>query len=155
MENDVLKSLMEKRNSLKTKRERLVKQLSDVDKLIASTDDVVRLYGGSTEKRILNSLNVEQHELKGMTQRQALRYIAAKNGYVLKFSPAKALLVAAGVIKSGPNAASNLFSAIDRDEGFERIKRGVYKLVQQKESPHSVDALASTSQQPSLVKAAR
>ena len=82
MENTVLESLTDKKASLEAKRGRILKHLAAVEKTLASLDDTIRLYGGTTERKGSMVLNVEPLELQGMTQKQ----IAAELGFKSTFT---------------------------------------------------------------------
>src|SRR6266581_8253475 len=69
-------------------------------------------------------------EFKGLTQVQALVKIAKDNGNNrFRLIDAKKTLLDAGLVKSKKNAATILFTAIQRSEKFKRVSPGEYELL--------------------------
>ena len=74
------------------------------------------------------NLGVRPEELKGLTHLEALVYIAVKNNNILKTSPARLLLIEAGLLRQGKNSSRTLYLAVDRSDRFESVKRGEYRV---------------------------
>lgn len=127
------------KSKLETRLETLSQKLAETQKQLTqvqSTLDLLQSEQKNTPKgKRKANLGVSPAELKGMTQPQALAYIAEKNNGRLEVAPARLLLVDAGIMKGGKNASNVLFSVIDRSDRFERIKRGEYKLRPEKNAP--------------------
>jgi hypothetical protein len=73
--------------------------------------------------------SVDVASLRGMKQVEALRMIAEHGGGIVETSAAKRLFVQAGLIKTPKNANNILFSVIQRSGIFERVDKGVYRLI--------------------------
>ena len=67
--------------------------------------------------------------LQGMTQQDALKKIAEHFGGQFYTTVAKKLLLQAGLIKNPQNANNILFSVIQRSGAFDRVSRGLYRLI--------------------------
>ena len=80
-------------------------------------------------------LNVRPEELRGMTQEQAVVHIAEQGNGVLRSGPTKNLLLSAELIANPKNAASILYTLLQRSGRFEQVHRGEYRL-----RPEGVDA---------------
>lgn len=137
MENTTLNNLLELKSRLEAARDRFSKRLDDIARQLNSVSETIDLIGGNASQKGASSvdLHVSPDEVREMTQLQALIHIAEKNNGRLRVAPARLLIVKAGIMKAGKNASNVLFSAIDRSERFERIKRGVYKLLPSKAAP--------------------
>ena len=75
------------------------------------------------------NLGVRPEELKGMTQLQALVHIAGRNNHILETSPARLLLIEAGLLRDGKNSSRTLYLTVDRSNRFQSVKRGHYVLL--------------------------
>ncbi len=125
--------LTQMKRELLAKREKLLKPVQEIEREIehvTSTLSVVLRIGVLDEKE--STLGFPVKKLRGMTQAQALIAVAEYNGGTIKALEARAILVAAGVMRNTKNTARMIHSLIARSEAFLRTGRGEYRL---KESP--------------------
>ena len=74
------------------------------------------------------SLDILPDELRGSPLEDALIFIAERNDGILPSTPARELLVEAGVLR-GNQTGNALWLALDRSDRFTRESKGRYRLV--------------------------
>ena len=74
-------------------------------------------------------LGVTAEQIRGLEPEKAAIVIAEANDGELKSTPARCLMVEAGVIPDTRNASHRLWEVLDGSERFENVKRGVYRLM--------------------------
>lgn len=108
--------------------------MRQADKLDLDCQSIMRtielVEGGDKLRQRKIDLHVSPLELKGMTQGQALVFIAERNKNRLKVAPARQLLIEAKLMKPGKNASNVMFTTIERSGVFQRVKRGEYRFLQ-------------------------
>jgi hypothetical protein len=128
MDDSVIKHLQFELDRLESLSSRAEKQWRDIEAdRQAITRTIAILMRQSS--RGTGTLNVTSDEIAGMTQERAVVYIAERNGGELRFSPAKKLLLDANLIGNPKNAATILYTMMQRSGRFEQERRGVYHLL--------------------------
>lgn len=114
---------------LRHERDKIQKQLADVEEELRAVEITMNLYrraGVSYEPEAYKSI---VPELQGKTLVGALTHIASKSGGILKVVDAKRLLSEAGMIRNPKNALSMLYTMMSRSGKFEKVDRGEYRLL--------------------------
>ena len=79
-----------------------------------------------------DSIEVSIEEVMNLKLEDALIYIARKNGGTLNSTAARGLLEDAGILNGSQNGNS-LWNALKSSSHFQKVSRGVYRLVEQTE----------------------
>jgi hypothetical protein len=135
MEDNVVRRLqfeLERLNERCARVEREHQEAEDDRQAIARTIAILT----RRPARASADLNVQPEDLVGMTQEQAVVHVAEQGNGVLRSGPTKNLLLRAGLIANPKNAASILYTLLQRSGRFEQVHRGEYRL-----RPQGVDAL--------------
>ena len=124
------KLIREKMESLTRKIERLQIALEAATRerdALATTLDV---FQSTQPKRTHRSmaLDISPEELRGKPLEDALIFIAERNDGIVPSTPARELLVEAGVLR-GNQTGNALWLPLDRSERFARKSKGRYRLV--------------------------
>ena len=114
---DELMKVLEK---LQLKRDRLKEQLSEAEKECDAISAALKVLGHT-------SIDVD---LNGMTQIEALIAIASVNNNELSVKAARRQMARFGLFKNAENASSIIHTAITRSGRFERVRSGVYRLIE-------------------------
>jgi hypothetical protein len=116
---------------LSEKTRKLRVELSDAEEALRAVALAIRVWknkGAVAASKV--ELNPHLREFRGLTQVQALVKIAKDSGTNrFKLREAKKVLLEAGLVKSKKNAATILFTAIQRSEKFKRVAPGEYELI--------------------------
>ncbi|MFZ2148466.1 MAG: hypothetical protein WAV28_14725, partial [Sedimentisphaerales bacterium] len=131
--DEIAQLVAARRREMATTRSRL----QDLTAEIEGLETAARVY--RQEHGITGS--VEPNDLQGKTQVQALITIARAGNGQFKVNDAKRLMLQAGLIRNPKNAASILYTLINRnDQLFEKVKPGVYRLRHTRPSPSAISA---------------
>lgn len=130
MTNTSVQDLRELLKRLEQRRERLKRDLQQVENDFVSTERIIQLLSQPDQKAEEIWPESYLREFDGLTQIQALVKIARTNGRnKLNVQEAKNLMLKTGLISSPKNASSILYSAIIRSERFRKIGKGEYELI--------------------------
>ena len=110
---------------LQFKRDRLREQLKDIESQYETISGALRVLGHT-------SMDVD---LTGKTQLEALIAIAKSNKNELAVRAARRVMNRFGLFANAKNASSIIHTTITRSGKFERIKPGVYRLLEDREKP--------------------
>lgn len=118
---------------IKRELETVTKKLDSVSTTLAMLNESEELFNESSEAEFslheaADRSGIDVGSLRGMTQVQALRKIAEHGGGQFETTTAKRLLLQAGLISNPKNANNILFAVIQRNDEFERVSRGVYRI---------------------------
>src|SRR5450759_129591 len=122
MEDNVVRRLqveLERLNERLMRAEREHQEAEDDRQAIART---IAILTRKTARANIE-LNVRPADLAGMTQEQAVVHIAEQGNGVLRSGPTKNLLLHAGLISNPKNAASILYTLLQRSGRFEQVRR--------------------------------
>jgi hypothetical protein len=137
--NQQIAPVLALRDQLRIKRQKLVEKLAEVDKELESADVIIRLLGHKDTKEHEEAVNVSPKELHGMTQLDALIYIARKNKNRIKITQGARLLSAAGRLSGAKkNWYNMLVTIIKRSELFEHVGPGEFALLRDEQPVVSI-----------------
>ena len=124
------KSIREKMESLAKKIERLQALLEAATRERDALSMTLAIFQPPPPKSVQRkmSLDVSPDELRGKALNDALIIIAERNDGVLPSTPAREMLVEAGVLR-GSQTGNALWLALDRSKRFTRESKGRYRLV--------------------------
>jgi len=123
--------LTELQDKLKNKYDYHRKQLEQVESdLLVVTRALELLEDKGTRKQEEYPI-IPPALLKDMTQLDALKAIARANNGKFYVKEAKQLLVAAGLVENPKNVSSIVHTLIERSDAFQRVRRGLYRLVEE------------------------
>jgi hypothetical protein len=131
------------RDKLDSRQTELQAELEDVSRKLESVSTALALLDGTppplSHRVALAQANpahtpvsVDVDSLRGLRQVDALTKIAQQGGGQFETTVAKKLLLQAGLISNPKNANNILFSVIQRSGKFEKVDRGVYRLIGEK-----------------------
>lgn len=131
------------RDKLDARQTELESELADVSRKLESVSTALALLEGTPpplSHRVAlaetnaprPSISIDVGSLRGLKQVEALTRIAEQGGGQFETTVAKRLLLQAGLISNPKNANNILFSVIQRSGKFEKVERGVYRLIGQK-----------------------
>ena len=131
------------RDKLDARQTELESELADVSRKLESVSTALALLEGTppplSHRGALaetnlprTSISIDVSSLRGLKQVDALTKIAEQGGGQFETIVAKRLLLQAGLISNPKNANNILFSVIQRSGKFEKVDRGVYRLIGQK-----------------------
>jgi hypothetical protein len=131
--------LDQKHAELKRELDIVTRQLESVSTTLELLDEAnseqpnlsAELEGGS---KVLDferdrTIGIDVAGLHGLTQIDALKKIAQHSGGTLYLTVAKQILLKAGLISNPKNANNIVFSVVQRSGAFERLDRGLYRLI--------------------------
>ncbi len=129
-ETSQLDQLTALRDRLQLRKARYSQKLVEVDEQLKAVGLTVSLLSRGEERESEEQpLAVAPNEIRGMTQVEALVYIARNNANRVKIVPAKKLLAKAGVMKLTKNSYNILYTVINRSEKFKKVGPGEYELL--------------------------
>lgn len=139
-----LRAAAAERIRLQAKYERLTEKISELTDQLEAIDTFIGLMrqGGDLEVQEATPL-VSPKELQGMTQLDAVAYMAKRNNGRIKITVARDLLKRAhlmGATKNGYNIVSTI---IKRSGRFTHSGRGEYELVEEDKAGRTLRAIAS------------
>lgn len=115
------------RNRLQNIINRMAKELASVKQRLAETEqDIIKSLARSLELSAYNDVPVD--ELAGKFIIQCCVLIAKRNCNRLRTTPARCLMIKAGVLGQ-KSASSVLFTIINRSKLFKKFKHGEYDYV--------------------------
>ena len=128
-------SILEKMESLSRKIERIKANLEAAQREHDALGTTMSIFTPAEPKRSKRHLDLDitADTLRGKSLDDALMIIAEHNNGVVPSTPARELLVEAGVLQ-GNYARNTLWAALDRSDRFERESKGRYRLVDDDES---------------------
>jgi hypothetical protein len=132
--------LLELQDKLRNKHEYYLKQLEQVTADLNVVTRTLELLEDKGTRKQEEYPIVPPALLKDMTQLDALKAIARANNGKFYVKDAKRLLVAAGLIENPKNVSSIVHTLIDRSDAFHRVRRGLYRLVEEEDSPKILSA---------------
>ena len=124
---DELSRLIDHLHAERDRAETRLQQIGDEISAVEQTIDIYRRRGSKLPAEPLP--NVNAGEFRGLSQLDALILIANKHGGRFKVSPARKLMVEAGLFKNPDNASGAIHTVIQRSDRFERVKKGTYRLI--------------------------
>lgn len=114
------------------------RRLEEVDAEIRAVSTTLRLLGESISVNHATSLDrkaaeIPVSELAGKSARVALIEIAKQNGGQVRIVEAKALLIAAGILRPSKNIWGAIYTTLKRSAEFEKVagEAGTFKLLQE------------------------
>ena len=122
---DVLRQQLERRL---VKRERQQAGVDETDEAIAALRYVIALQRPERDSRA-QTVNIRPDELVGLIIEDAAVLIAERSGGLLKSTPARKVMIAAGLLDDSRNGGTKLYQALSRSERFESVQRGEYRLI--------------------------
>ena len=120
---DLEAKLSEKRDAAARRLESFENDLTALRRTISIIEP------GQQGKASNQDIGVTVAEIESMTQLNALVYIAQKNNNQLHVTPARHLLLEAGLLTNTDTASSVINTTISRSGKFDPVKRGVYQLI--------------------------
>ena len=132
-------SILKKMESLSRKIERLKANLEAAQREHDALETTMSIFTPAEPKRLKRNLDLDitADTLRGESLDDALMTIAEHNHGVVASTPARELLVEAGVLH-GNNTGNTLWAALDRSDRFERESKGRYRLIDDDESVDKV-----------------
>ncbi len=132
--------LLKIRDRLDREQTELQRRMDEINKNLESVSRTLELLDHTADESVtetdthsassrISGGTIDIASLRGMTQLQALEKIAQQGGGTLRTPTAKRLFLQAGLIKNVKNANNIIFSVIHRSGVFERVDRGVYRLI--------------------------
>ena len=129
-ETSQLDQLTALRDRLQLRQEKYAQKLAEVEEQLKAVSLTLSLLNPGEEREAEEQpLIVAPNEIRGMTQVEALVYIARNNANRVKIVSAKKLLAKAGVMKLTKNSYNILYTVINRSEKFKRVGPGEYELL--------------------------
>ena len=124
------KLIREKMESLSRTIERLQKTVDDAQRKRDALALTLQVFQPAPPKRTSRTaaLDISADELRGRPLEEALIFIAERNDGVLPSTPAREVLIEAGVLR-GLQTGNALWLALDRSERFTRESKGRYRLL--------------------------
>jgi hypothetical protein len=139
--NQELDRLFQLRERLGTKCTRLSDKLDEAKTQFSAVCLTIELLCGNEEREA--PLPVAPRELQGMTQLEAMVYMARKNSGRLKTKDAARLLLEAGLMRKTKNSYNIAYTVIRRSEKFKPSGiAGEYELIEE-EGPKQLRVMAS------------
>ena len=119
------------RDRLQTRKTKLAQKLAEVDEQLKAVSLTLSLLSRSEEHEteVDDAVAVLPREIQGMTQLEALAYIARKNNNRIRIIDAKKLLSKAGLMKLTKNSYGVLYTVINRSGKFKHSGPGEYELL--------------------------
>lgn len=123
-------------SKLQIERKKIFKRINEINKEIRAVEMTMRLMGYKNGKSILSTyeelVNGIIRKKNKMSQLEVLYEIIDTIGdenKIFKVNEAKNIMVSAGMFNNPENANSIIYTLIDRSGKFEKVKPGVYKLI--------------------------
>ena len=128
---DQLTALKER---LRIRHARLTEKLAEVAKQLEAVDTTIGLLRRGDEADREEVPLAASRDLQGMTQLEAITYMAKRNAGKIRIADVKKALIRAGLMRPTKNSYNIVFTVMKRSERFKRIGSGEYELLPEESS---------------------
>ncbi len=137
-------------SKLQTERNKLFKRIGEINREVKAVETTMRLMGYKNGKSILTTyeelVNRIIRKKNKVPQLEVLNEIVDTIGdenRIFKVNEAKNIMVSAGMFNNPENANSTIYTLIDRSNEFEKVKPGVYRIIDNASPSPSISPTSS------------